>query len=108
MPLPILSLTHSPTSPAFALALAPAFCGAVNMHVWWAKQEEYSDELDDLEDAAAAAKEEAASGGADSADVATTAAAAAAAEGKPLTAEARLQKAQKEAEAVLNKEKKSR
>ncbi|CAN0383905.1 unnamed protein product, partial [Ectocarpus fasciculatus] len=32
---------------------------AVNMHVWWTKQEEHSDELDDLEEAATAAAERA-------------------------------------------------
>ncbi|CAN0080294.1 unnamed protein product, partial [Ectocarpus sp. 4 AP-2014] len=31
----------------------------VNMHVWWTKQEEHSDELDDLEEAATAAAERA-------------------------------------------------
>lgn len=91
------------------------------MHVWWAKQEEYTDELDDLEEAAAAAAVEA------------NKESGLAAEGKegtaerekgsdglggeedesakakpPLTEAARLQKAQKEATTSLSKEKKSR
>lgn len=103
------------------------------MHVWWAKQEEYADEIDSIEEAAYEAEAKAAktsvgdavdgNGNEDGNDEATgeekagdeagAAAAAAAAddgapEKKPLTPEARLEKAKKEATMALNKERKER
>lgn len=45
----------------FTIVVVCCFCFVrpVNMHVWWTKQEEHSDELDDLEEAATAAAERA-------------------------------------------------
>ncbi|CAM9111479.1 unnamed protein product, partial [Pylaiella littoralis] len=103
----------------------------VNMHVWWAKQEEYSDELDDLEEAAAEASEKEAKaekdggggggGGGDVSDVGKGGAAGAAdpdsakkAAVEPEIADAtmspqrRLASEKKKASMALAKEKKSR
>lgn len=86
------------------------------MHVWWAKQEDYSDELDDLEEAAAEAAEKATAkatanvGAAEGGEKGESAPDTAAKEvqKKPLSAEARLEKARKDASTALSKEKKSR
>lgn len=87
------------------------------MHVWWTKQEEYADELEDLEEAAldaefTASTEETANsdsaGGDSTAEEAGAAAEAKAPEKKDPTAEERLEKAQREAVAALSKEKSAR
>ena len=99
--------------------------GAVNMHVWWSKQEEYADEIDAIEEAVseAAAAKTSKSGGDDAAGVQAAAdasvegvgaAAAAGDEGKgereskPMTAEERMEKAKKEVSTAFSKEKKAR
>lgn len=87
------------------------------MHVWWTKQEEYADEIDAIEEAASEAEAKAAKSSVrDSVDKAGDGEAGAAvsatdngaSETKPLTPEARLQKAKKEATMALNKERKER
>lgn len=86
------------------------------MHVWWTKQEEYADEIDAIEEAASEAEAKAAkssvrdaideNGNEEAGDDEATDHGAA--EKKPLTPEARLQKAKKEATMALNKERKER
>lgn len=89
------------------------------MHVWWAKQEEYAEDLDDLEEAAADAAIKAANvegeAMADGAGAGSPAEedkegerAAAEEVTTPPTAEARLEKTMKGAMSILSKEKKSR
>lgn len=109
----------------------PSPGNTVNMHVWWAKQEEYSDELDDLEEAAAEARGKPAKaaagagastgtasatggkgattgGGGDAVDDGRSTDAGVDSDKKPLSADARLAKARKDASTALAREKKTR
>lgn len=112
--------TPSPFSPKNHPQLKKMSIPKVNMHVWWTKQEEFSDELDDLEEAAAEAaereekakKQEGAGteeAGGDDPDAEKKAAAEAARiSAESMSPQRRLAAEKKKANAALSKEKKAR